>query len=284
MKTKRHNTIPFSVKVLAMFLIGIMVFALASTASASGILAIPILSNINAKYVGGIMAAKLPTANKLLPLNASKKFPVSVITQGPGSGLNADVLDGFDSSVFAKFGSVLTGAGAQGLKVTNTQGGAPGVWGTTDSSTANSSGVFGQANATSGATMGVWGMSSSPNGVGVFATGASAGSIALEIQQGGIKVAGAGIDTDTPAFVHKATVANIVFGYATIINNSLTNNDPNAILIVTPNYNPGNVVAGYNNHPIGVMYNDTTGEWLIFNQDIGAMPVGAAFNVLVIKP
>jgi len=38
----------------------------------------------------------------------------------------------------------------------------------------------------------------------------------------------------------------------------------------------------YNNHPIGVYYNGA--KWTIFNQDLGAMPVNAAFNVLIVKP
>jgi hypothetical protein len=79
-------------------------------------------------------------------------------------------------------------------------------------------------------------------------------------------------------FVHIATAANISSNW-TVIDHPSTNGNPNAILIVTPNWNPGSVGNTYNNHPIGVWY--TGGKWAIFNQDLAAMPAGAAFNVLV---
>ena len=61
---------------------------------------------------------------------------------------------------------------------------------------------------------------------------------------------------------------------------ALTNGNPNAIVVVTPNWNPGGVCpCVYNNHPIGVWY--TGSQWAIFNQDIAAMPVNASFNVYV---
>ncbi|RMF48484.1 MAG: hypothetical protein D6755_03790, partial [Anaerolineae bacterium] len=81
------------------------------------------------------------------------------------------------------------------------------------------------------------------------------------------------------AFVHKAASGNI-YGNNTVIDNSLTNNNPNAIVMVTPNYNPGGVGGTDNIHNIGVFYNG--GKWAIFNQDSASMPVDAAFNVLVL--
>lgn len=83
----------------------------------------------------------------------------------------------------------------------------------------------------------------------------------------------------TAVFVHTATLAN-KDGDSTYIDNPLTNNNPNAIVIVTPNWNPGNVGGTYNNHPIGVWYNGS--RWAIFNQDESVMPVDAAFNVLIL--
>ena len=103
----------------------------------------------------------------------------------------------------------------------------------------------------------------------------------LEISTGAIRSIGAGLGTSTPVFIHRATAANINAN-TTTIDHPLCNNDPNAILIVTPNWNPGGV-ATYNNHQIGVYYTGTL-RWAIFNQDLAAMPVGAAFNVLVVKP
>jgi hypothetical protein len=107
---------------------------------------------------------------------------------------------------------------------------------------------------------------------------------ALEIRSGSLKVTGAGVDTATPVFIHRATAATIL-GSVSKIEHPLCNGDPNAILIVTPNWNPGGVGGVYNNHAIGVYYEPApTARWYIFNQDSAAMPVGAAFNVLVIKP
>ena len=86
---------------------------------------------------------------------------------------------------------------------------------------------------------------------------------------------------DASVFVHKATAAN-TSGHITTIDYPLTNNKPNAILLVTPNWNPGNVGGTYNDHPIGVYY--TGGKWRIFNQDLVNMPSDAAFNVIVPRP
>ena len=70
----------------------------------------------------------------------------------------------------------------------------------------------------------------------------------------------------------------------TIIDHPLTNGDPNAILIVTPNYNPGNVFVAYNNKAVAVFYDNVRSKWGIFNLDLSAMTVNATFNVMVIKP
>lgn len=84
-----------------------------------------------------------------------------------------------------------------------------------------------------------------------------------------------------PFFVQRATERNISNNW-TVIDNALTNGDPDAMLLVTPNWNPGGSAGGvYNDHPVGVWY--TEGHWAIFNQDRAPMPVGAAFNVLVIN-
>ncbi len=85
----------------------------------------------------------------------------------------------------------------------------------------------------------------------------------------------------TGIFVHTATAGNSTGDY-TMIDNALTNNNPNAIVFVTPNWNPGNVGGTYNNHNIGVWYDGS--KWAIFNQDHTAIPVNAAFNVLVLVP
>lgn len=80
------------------------------------------------------------------------------------------------------------------------------------------------------------------------------------------------------SFTHSATAGNIV-GNSTEIDNARTNSQPAAILQVTPNWNPGGSGGTYNDHRTGVWYN--AGRWLVFNQDLAAMPNGAAFNVFV---
>jgi len=76
-------------------------------------------------------------------------------------------------------------------------------------------------------------------------------------------------------FVHVASASNITNNY-TDMDHPSTNAHPNAVIIVTPNWNAAGI---YNDHPIGVWYHQ--GKWSIFNQDKADMPAGAAFNVLV---
>lgn len=76
-----------------------------------------------------------------------------------------------------------------------------------------------------------------------------------------------------------ATTANTVGDHSTI-DNALTNNNANAIVFATSNFNPQGQGGIYDNHNIGVFYNN--GKWSIFNEDGAAMPVGAAFDVLTV--
>jgi hypothetical protein len=106
----------------------------------------------------------------------------------------------------------------------------------------------------------------------------------LSLLGGQFQVSGAGLETTTAAFVHQATTGNVPAGYpdSTLINSPLTNGNQNVILIVTQNRSPNSAVYSYNPHPIGVWYDGA--NWYVFNEDKTAMPVGAAFNVLVIHP
>ena len=94
---------------------------------------------------------------------------------------------------------------------------------------------------------------------------------------------GAGIETSTAAFTHLTTAANDQ-GTVTFINNPLCNGDPNAILLITHNYNPASTTtAGQYPHPIGVYYATGQQQWCIYNDDGVAMATNIAFNVLIIK-
>jgi hypothetical protein len=82
------------------------------------------------------------------------------------------------------------------------------------------------------------------------------------------------------SYVHTSSAGNIT-GNHTNINNGLTNNNPNAIVFVTANWNPGGGSGVYNTSPLGVWYNASANKWSIFNQDMSAMPAGVSFNVLI---
>ena len=83
-------------------------------------------------------------------------------------------------------------------------------------------------------------------------------------------------------FIHHATSENISRN-STYLDGPLTDGDPNAVLVVTHNWNPGGGSGKYNDHPIRVWYDRDRSKWAIFNQDRAAMPVGADFNVAVLK-
>ncbi|MCP4897689.1 MAG: hypothetical protein GY906_12015 [bacterium] len=82
---------------------------------------------------------------------------------------------------------------------------------------------------------------------------------------------------DPTVFVHTGAG-----GANTEIDHPLTNNNPNAIVQVTQNWNPPGSSGVYNDHVIGVFYGYS--RWWIFNQDYLDMPAGASFNVSVPSP
>ncbi|MDP9488367.1 MAG: serine/threonine protein kinase, partial [Actinomycetota bacterium] len=81
-------------------------------------------------------------------------------------------------------------------------------------------------------------------------------------------------------FVHRATSEN-VSANSSYIDDPSTNDNPDAVLTVTQNWNPGGDGGTYNAHPIGVWYDASAEKWAIANEDRAAMPEGAAFNVVV---
>ena len=79
-------------------------------------------------------------------------------------------------------------------------------------------------------------------------------------------------------FVHRATEENVSQN-STYIAHPVSNGNPDAILVVTPNWNPEGSPGVYNAHPIGVWYDSEAQRWAVFNQDLANMPVAAGFNV-----
>jgi hypothetical protein len=72
---------------------------------------------------------------------------------------------------------------------------------------------------------------------------------------------------------HTATASDIVGDY-TVIDNPVTNNNPDAAVEVTQEF-----TSLYNPHEVGAFY--TGSRWAIFNEDGAAMPVGASFDLSV---
>ena len=175
------------------------------------------------------------------------------------------------------------GLGGNGIGVYGSQaGGGWGVYGQVDG---NGRGVYGAAYGDTG--VGVYGTATSANGAGVYARGGGSTGTALMLSNGGIRVSGAGLGTSAPVFIHQATASNITCGFSqcTLINHPLTNGDPDAILIVTQNFNPDTISGTVNNpHPVGAQYLSTPSKWVIYNVDLVAMTDGAVFNVMVVKP
>jgi hypothetical protein len=209
----------------------------------------------------------------------AEMFPRQALNSVVGRSENSAGVTGSSNTGFGVVGSSNTGFGVFG----SSQSGG-GVVGSSDIGDA----VVGASNS----GIGVSGASSSGDGVvgqtydvtraGVLARGADNSGIALEISSGGIKATGAGIGTNTFAFLHKSTITNTV-GFDTQIDNALTNGDPAAMLFVTHVFNPKDVADNYYNKAFGVYYDSSDSKWAICEEDGQPFPAGKAFNVMVIK-
>ena len=201
--------------------------------------------------------------------------PVGIHAQaGTSSGIpwNAEAAVHGDSlSGIGVAGSSLDNYGVFG---TSFGGQGAGVGGTGDTI-----GVVGA----SGTGVGVRGVSDQ-TGAGVEAVNSSGLGPALRIS-GAIQVPYfIQFDNQTPILIWKSALWNIG-GYnndSTFIDDSMTNNDPTAFLILTHNFFASYPQAA-NNHPVGVYFDGGRGQWAIFNEDGAPMAEGMAFNVLVIK-
>jgi hypothetical protein len=96
--------------------------------------------------------------------------------------------------------------------------------------------------------------------------------------------AGATFEVEVPQasanLVHEAGLLNTAGNY-TYLDNRLTNGEPDAILSVTQNWNPGGGRGVYNNHPVGAVYDAKVEKWAVYNRDGESIPEGAAFNIAV---
>ncbi len=117
---------------------------------------------------------------------------------------------------------------------------------------------------------------------------------------GGLRWAGTGVNSTTsPAFTHQVNHASNtctggsgVLNSRTAINHPLLNNNPNAVIVITPNY--GSTAGGVAppRNPLGVYYNAgvdgncAEGRWVIYDLTTGpeAMNNGAKFNIWFVLP
>lgn len=73
-----------------------------------------------------------------------------------------------------------------------------------------------------------------------------------------------------------------ISGDSTMIFNSRSTGNPNAVLFDTPNWNPGGSGGTSDTAATGVLYYlSPTDDAAVFNEDASSMPLGAAFNVLI---
>lgn len=85
--------------------------------------------------------------------------------------------------------------------------------------------------------------------------------------------------TQPGTFIWKATASNSSGDY-TILDNAATNGNPDAIILLTHNWNPGGGSGIYDSHALGVFYiKSPTNKWAIYHQDLTAIPSNASYNV-----
>lgn len=133
---------------------------------------------------------------------------------------------------------------------------------------------------------------------GVLAQGPGPLGIALEINHGGIQVRGSDTGTNTPVFIQTVVIGGggdnicVSKNYATVVDNPLVNNNPKAMLIVTPNYGP---ISGAGVSPAAgtyaVFYDNANScgfgsdKWVIYLiQGTPPLTNGSRINVLAVTP
>lgn len=124
-----------------------------------------------------------------------------------------------------------------------------------------------------------------PHAVGVWYTG-SKWAIFNEDKTSmppGITFSIAWKNPDATAFYQKSSVSNLFNGKMSL-NQSTLQNNPGARIYVTQNWNPGVKAGVYNPEDIMVTYDNTRRIWEVKNTNESDIPVGAAFNILVLNP
>lgn len=82
------------------------------------------------------------------------------------------------------------------------------------------------------------------------------------------------------SFVFKADASSILsaYPYVAVINHPLLNNNPNALVYATHNWNPfGSTSHVIDNHPLGVLYYNN--QWTVYHTDFEAIPLNTYYNI-----
>jgi len=85
------------------------------------------------------------------------------------------------------------------------------------------------------------------------------------------------LDNDN-SILQTATTANIIDA-TTQIDNPALNNNPNAIIYVTQNWNGGGASGVFNTSKMSTYYNPATQRWTVFGEDHAVMVEGSKYNV-----
>lgn len=93
------------------------------------------------------------------------------------------------------------------------------------------------------------------------------------------------IKVEENSSIQRVTSANLSRHFMNI-DDPLSNNTPDANILVTPNWNPPRSPESpvWSPNPIGVWFNSSVGKWSIFDETFAAMEVGGAFNVKIEPP
>src|SRR5262249_54866753 len=101
----------------------------------------------------------------------------------------------------------------------------------------------------------------------------------------------AGINTPTPVFTLELNTNNLIYLFGNtptyaVIDNPYSNNSPDAIISVTPNF--GNAYEGTVPVPVALVY-DTPGSfgtpgWMLFSLTGDPLKEGQRYNIMIIKP
>ncbi len=75
------------------------------------------------------------------------------------------------------------------------------------------------------------------------------------------------------SFQHTASSSTMQMAHVTKLNDSDTNNAPDAFVFVTQYW-----TSVYNPHPVGVWYSNA--KWTVYNEDRAAMPANSKFNII----